>query len=206
MSLRTQKISRLLEYVTTKHLVFGSTIYCMFESENTEKSVRVVPGTDNSDKWLINNYLQLYPSSSGPYTVQRKARSSQRLKETQEAKRGRGKELQGLFKHLMTAASTHQQQSQNSSSAGNSTQMLQIHQHIDLESFSSKKSQEEARSPRDPIWFKYWRMYFSNRRKDWTGQRSAADGEVFNVDGIIEAWIEDNVICYRGRKTEGMWW
>lgn len=161
MSLRTQKISRLLEYVNTKHLVFGST---------TQKSPRVWFLALITDEWLINNYLQLYPLSSGPYTVQRRARSSQRKRNTQEAKRGRGKELQGLFKHLMTAASTHQQQNQNSSSAGNSTQMLQIHQHIDLKGFLSKNSQEEARSPRDPIWFKYWRTNFSNRRKDWTGQ------------------------------------
>lgn len=106
MSLRTQKISRLLEYVTTKHLVFGSTIYCMFESENTEKSVRVVPGTDNSDKWLINNYLQLYPSSSGPYTVQRKARSSQRLKETH--KKQREEEAKSCRGYLNTSWLQHQ--------------------------------------------------------------------------------------------------
>lgn len=96
MSLRTQKTSRLLEYVTTGHLAFGSTMYVCLSQKTQNVCVCVVPGADNSDKGLINIHLQIHPSSSGAYTAQRRVRSSQRLKEThknegeEEAKSSRG--------------------------------------------------------------------------------------------------------------------
>lgn len=124
--------------------------------------VCVVPGADNSDKGLINIHLQIHPSSSGAYTAQRRVRSSQRLKEThknegeEEAKSSRG------------YLNPHKCSINNSSSAGTSTQMLQIRQHIHLES-STKRTRKKQ---------ELQEIQYGPNIEEWTFQMEGKIGQV----------------------------